>query len=59
MILQQLKVGAYPVLRPQIAIDNCNASWLETIEACWNEVPSQRPSATAIKRTVKRLSKLR
>lgn len=59
VIVQQLRVGTYPVLRPQVTIDNCNTSWLDCIEACWNEVSSQRPSATAVKRTVKRLSKLR
>ena len=59
VIVQQLRVGSYPVLRPQISIDDCDAGWLETVEACWNEVPSQRPSATAVKRTVRKLSKLR
>ena len=59
VIVWQLKERTYPVLRPHVFIDDGNTQWLDIVESCWSEVPSQRPTAAAVKRTVKKLAQLK
>ena len=59
VIIQQLKARMYPVVRPQASVDDCDTPWLDVVEACWNEVPLQRPTAAAVKRTVRKLAQIK
>ena len=59
VIIQRLKSGTHPVLRPSVSADKCDVKWLEIIEACWNEVPAQRPVVNGVSKAVRKLAKLK
>ena len=59
VIIQRLKSGTHPVLRPSVSADKCDMKWLEIIEACWNEVPAQRPVVNGVSKAVQKLARLK
>ncbi len=43
-IVQNVRQGCSPVFRPVVPIDSAPQLWIELMQKCWQEAPSDRPS---------------